>query len=894
MRRLVRPFIAALAMGALAFAAGAGAQPPAKSATAQPPKDVSPKKKRDFNPNSDNAEPPKKGNPITATDPKSMKVMKDYQVELLYSVPKDQQGSWVNLCHDPKGRLYVSDQYGALYRITPPPKGGDAKTTKIEKVNADIGEAQGLLWAFDALYVVVNSGKRASGLYRVTDKDGDDQLDTVELLRKFEGGGGEHGPHAVLLNPDGKRLTIVCGNQTKLLKFDSTKPAPVWGDDHLLPRMPDGRGFMRGVIGPGGAIYNVNPDGKNWELFAVGFRNEYDAAYNRQGDLFSYDADMEWDFNTPWYRPTRVCYVPAGAEFGWRNGAGKYPAYYADSLPAIDDIGPGSPTGVCFGYGAKFPAKYQDAFFICDWSYGKLYACHIAPKGAGYTCVHEEFVTGTPLPLTDVIINPVDGAMYFTIGGRQTQSGLYRVTYTGSESTELVKTPAKPKDAGFDPAGIRSGLEAELNRPMNANGIQALFGLMGETERADRFLRYEARVALEHQDPKLWAEKALTEKNPAAAIASLMALIRVSAVSPEHLNTEVNKGKPKADPALADKIVKALNAISFPALSEEQRLAMVRDYHVLFARFGKPTEENRLSTIQKLDAVYPTGMRYVDGELAQLLVYLEAPSAAAKTVKLLTAALTQEEQIEYARALRMLKTGWTPELQKEYFQWFVKSESYKGGMSFGGFLKQIKDDAVANLNEKDRIALKPILEAKPVAGAKSALPPRPFVKAYKLDDLIPKLEKGLAGGRDFDRGRKMFAAASCFGCHRFDNEGGSTGPDLTVASGRFSPRDLLESIIDPSKEISDQYAAVEIHTLDGKSVSGRIINLNGDTITLLTNMLDPSSTVNVNRRNIEEQKLSKVSMMPTGALDTLSEDEVMDLLAYVLSRADRTNKMFKK
>src|SRR5262245_47901469 len=168
---------------------------------------------------------------------------------------------------------------------------------------------------------------------------------------------------------------------------------------------------------------------------------------------------MEWDVNTPWYRPTRVCLAASGSEFGWRNGAGKWPAYYPDSLPAIVDIGPGSPTGVTFGYGAKFPAKYQDAFFICDWSYGKLYAVHLTPEASAYTGTFEEFVAGTPLPLTDVVVNPEDGAMYFTIGGRNTQSGLYRVTYTGSESTAAVGTPlAAPADAAAEARLLRSKL----------------------------------------------------------------------------------------------------------------------------------------------------------------------------------------------------------------------------------------------------------------------------------------------------------------------------------------------------------------------------------------------------------------------------------------------------
>ena len=125
----------------------------------------------------------------------------------------------------------------------------------------------------------------------------------------------------------------------------------------------------------------------------------------------------------------------AAAEFGWRNGAGKRPEFYPDNLPPTLNIGPGSPTGVTFGYGAKFPAKYQNALFMLDWSWGKLYAVHLEASGSSYTATKEEFLSGAPLPLTDAIIHPQDGAMYFTIGGRRVQSGLYRVTYVGKEST---------------------------------------------------------------------------------------------------------------------------------------------------------------------------------------------------------------------------------------------------------------------------------------------------------------------------------------------------------------------------------------------------------------------------------------------------------------------------
>ncbi len=821
--------------------------------------------------------------PVTATPGDQLKVAKGFKVELLYSVPKEEQGSWVCMTDLPDGRLIVSDQYDKGLFLVTPANGIDPAKTSVKPMDLTykgkpFGMAQGLCWAFDALYVVVNGN--GSGLYKVTASKKGGDLDTVELLRTFEAGAGEHGPHAVIKHPDGKRLTVVCGNQTKMVKYDTTKVPPHWGEDHLLPRLPDGKGFMAGVMGPGGCVYNVTPDGKKWELFSVGFRNQYDAAYDTRGNLFTYDADMEYDFNTPWYRPTRICQVTSGSEFGWRNGAGKYPAFYADSLPGICDIGPGSPTGVTFGTGAVFPAKYQEALFACDWSYGKLYAVHLSDTDTVQKGTAEEFISGTPLPLTDIVVNAKDGAMYFTIGGRKTQSGLYRVTYTGSESTEA---PRFPKLQTFH----RSDMERLHASQTEFKPVYVQKQLKSD----DRFLRFAARVALEHRDPKIWADQALAYEEPTAKITALLALTRVSADCPSHIKPT----SPKPDPALRGKILTSLGKLDFAKLTVEQRLELVRVYHALFNRFGMPTDDERTAWLAKYEPSFPTGNRLVDGELLQVFVYLQGEKAATKGVKLLQEGATQEEQLEYARALRMLKAGWTPESRKGYFEWFVKAQTYKGGASFGRFVEMMKEDAVKTLSAEEKVALKPILEAKAEASNLVVLKPRPFVKKYALDELVPMVEKGLkAGGRDFDAGRKMFAATSCFACHRYDNEGGAAGPDLTAIAGRFSQKDLLESIVDPSKEISDQYGAVEIDTLDGKKVVGRIVNLNGDNIMVNTDMLNPNGQVTVSRKDIDLMKPSKLSMMPAGLLDTLKEEELLDLLAYLLSRGDRKHAMFGK
>jgi putative heme-binding domain-containing protein len=743
--------------------------------------------------------------------------------------------------------------------------------------------------------------KPKHGLYRVHSRDGGDTFDKPELLREVRAG-GEHGAHAILLAPDGKSLYVVCGNQSKIMNpLAGSRVPKLWGEDHLLPRMPDGNGFMAGVLGPGGSIYKVDPDGKNWELFSTGFRNPFDAAFNRQGDLFTYDADMEWDMNTPWYRPTRVCLVTSGSEFGWRNGAGKWPDYYPDSLPAIYNVGPGSPTGMTFGYGVKFPAKYREALFLCDWSYGKMYAVHLTPKSSripknagneaadphscecGYKAEAEEFLSGSPLPLTDVVVNPKDGALYFTIGGRQTQSGLYRVTYMGKEPTGPRKDVHPPNDLS---RAERHKLEA-FHGKSDPAAVETVWPYL---DHPDRFVRFAARVAIEHQDPKSWQDRALSEKEPAKALAALLALVRAVAQDPFHHPRKPGDAIPGE--ALKEPILEALGRLPWDSLTYSQRLDLLRIYAILFNRMGRPDEATRNQLIAYFDPRFPARGREINAELCQLLVYLEAPDVAMKAMRLINEAPTQEEQLEYAKSLRILKAGWTSALRKEYFEWYLKAAHFKGGASLRGFLRIMKSDAIATLTAQEKEELKIVLEANPSSLTHIANKPRPIVKHWKLDKLDLLVEGGLHD-RDFDRGRRLFGEAQCFACHRFDSEGGAQGPDLTLASGRFSIRDLLESIVEPSKEISDQYAAVIITTTDGKVVTGRIVNYQGDSMSVMTNMLDPNDLINVNAKKVESIEKSKVSMMPEGLLDPFKEDEILDLAAYLLSRGDRKNKMFK-
>jgi len=809
-------------------------------------------------------------------------IVKDgFQAELLYDVPKDTQGSWVAMTVDPRGRLIVSDQYGALFRVTPPALGAPADTIQVAPLNVKLGHAQGLLYAFDSLYVMVaNDQPYKRGLYRLRDTNGDDQFDEVTLLRELEGG-GEHGPHAILKHPDGKSLTIVIGNQTKLTELAGSRVPPIWGEDHLLPRLWDGNGFMRGVLGPGGAIYQTDPAGKEWELQAVGFRNQYDAGYNRAGELFTYDADMEWDMNTPWYRPTRVNHVVSGGEFGWRSGAGKWPAYYPDSVGAVVDVGPGSPTGTVFGYGAKFPAKYQEAFYIADWSYGKLYAVHLKPDGASYVGEVEEFVSGQPLALTDVEINPVDGAMYFAVGGRRTQSALYRVTYTGKESTR----ESRGIRGGERDRRLRAELEAFHGQP-SEDALKHVWKNLGSQDRA---IRYAARVGLEWQPVETWREQALKETHPDRAIQSIIALARVTGRDEPHRKPE----SPQPDAALQGRMFDTLDRLDWARLDNRRRLDLLRAYTLALTRHGRPDAVRSEALRTKFEGLFPGDSPDQSYELAQFLVYFEAPSAAPQLMARLRSAGSMQEQMNYARTLRVLRTGWTPALREDYFKWYVEAAAFKGGSSLRGFLRDMKTNAVATLTEQELATLKPILDAQPqIKNPMELLAARTHVQDWMMADWSTITERDLRG-RNFERGRQLYGAVACSSCHRYNGDGGAVGPDLSGIAGRFSPRDLLESIIDPNKEISDQYGMIVVHKKNGDFVTGRVANMNNDTLNVAENMLAPGDFTNIKRGDIEKIEPSTISPMPEDLLNTLNREEVLDLIAFILSRGDSKGKMFR-
>jgi putative heme-binding domain-containing protein len=394
------------------------------------------------------------------TEPEGFKVLpavKDPYAEL--TGPKKKPFSLVNMCFDAKGRLLVSEEGGPILICTNPDKEGVFQDVK--PYCEIVKNCHGMCWVDDALYLVGNGPvgdgpkkRTTAGLFRCRDTKGADKIDEATLLHAFQGGMGEHGPHAIIHGPD-NHLYVVIGNHahaqvdgkqatlsahsplkrwpTGLMGPDQGKPGTT--EDVLLPRQNDAGGHAHNILAPGGTVWRFDKDFKTMSLFSAGYRNHFDAAFSPTGEMFTFDSDMEWDENLPWYRPVRVCHVTPGSDFVWRTGAANTPEYYVDSLPAAVNVGRGSPVGMDFYDHPAFPAKYRGCCFMGDWSLGIIYAIHLKRDGATYKAEAEKFCTGNPLNVTDLAVAP-DGSVYFTMGGRGSQGGVYRIV-----STKLLPEP---------------------------------------------------------------------------------------------------------------------------------------------------------------------------------------------------------------------------------------------------------------------------------------------------------------------------------------------------------------------------------------------------------------------------------------------------------------------
>lgn len=816
------------------------------------------------------------GAPEASLPAEELRVAPGLRAELVYSVPRARQGSWISLAIDPAGRIVASDERGGLYRLVPIPPGSSGTVQVAERLDVEIGPVHGMCFVEHDLYAVVNAREpEVSGLYRLRDPDGDGRFDPPELLKRLDGPdvlgpyAGEHGPHAIVPARDGRSLYVIGGNQGHRPEgLTGSRLAYEPGLDRLDPPHADPNGHPVGADVAGGWICNTDLDGKDWWLVAAGLRNAFDVAVDGEGELFAFDNEMEWDLGLPWYRPARFLHVVPGADFGWRFGSAVWPSGYADSLPAILEVGGGAPTGLVFGTKTSFPERWKKALFAGDWAFGRVLALELEEQGSTYSGSVTTLLEGRPLAVVDLAVG-VEGALYVLTGGRGTQSTLYRVTAQdddpGAEMSGKTGTSAS--------SSLLGSLQRLARIALCVPGVTMDIGddvvadVWLNLSHPDAFMRHAARSVLERSRLEAWLASYLAAEDPLAMAEASIALAHAG--KSEH----------------AALVFSRLEGLDLAAIDAVARRAALRAAVLAIARLARPTATERELLLAWLEPAFPTQDPESDALLVELLVDLESSRVARATVQLLDATADTTQALRLAWLLRRLKAGWSVDDRRAYFR-FLNGRAAKlgGGASFDGYMGVLRTDAIATLTEEEKEALGPVLETPSPADA-AAGTTRPFVRVYRVRDLLPALPR-LAEPRDLARGKRLFAETSCLSCHRMDGAGGSRAPDLSSAGARFSARDLVETILNPSQTITDQYRDTEIWTKDERVYVGSVQSEDAETLTLAIPEPSPERLV-IRKDEIALRRPAPLSRMPEGLLDTLELEEALDLLAYLIASEEQ-------
>lgn len=767
------------------------------------------------------------------------------------------EGSWIAMAFDSRGRLTISREDQGLLRMTL----ADNRQTisRVEPIKVELKECRGLLYANDYLYANANNSQ---AMYRLRLAE-NATVEDIQKLRAFPGKPG-HGRNDLALGPGGKLFSIY---------GDAVVPPK----ENVIDRTSPLRESRRRAPRSEGYLLRTDLDGKQWELVCTGLRNAYGLAIHPNGDVFTFDADNEYDLGSPWYRPTRILQLRSGADFGWRLAQDRWPPEFPDhpgnALPVID-VGRASPTAAMFGTQLNFPAPYRGALFVLDWAYGRVLAVHLAERGAGYRAALELFLQGQPLNVTDVCGGP-DGAMYLITGGRKTQSSLYRVEYTGPVAADAGQGQHELDCTAFSrkQRALCGKLEAFHGRA-DSKALDAAWPYLSD---ADPVIRYAARIAIEQLPPGEWQQRVFGSsvgEDGRAPWSAWLALL--------------DSGDASLVPTLLPRLLEAKST----RLSEQ--FILLHLYRQCFALNRAATMARRSQITPQLGGIWsglenqsssvsPAGDRAeLRRRLALLLADLDAPGIIDRICKSLLASAVQEDQIMGLLALRHTTMGWTLETRRTYFDALNGAARFVGGQGMPGFIDRLRSDALATLDETERSQLGNLLEAaKP---AEEPLPrPRPTVKQWKLADL-QALATERTGEGDPRRGKAVFHDALCSRCHRSGIAGPAVGPDLTFVARRFSRHDILESILEPSAVVAETYRNAQIQTDDGRVYIGRIASegdYRSENLLLSTDPLHPAAFVKIDKKKIVEHQLVATSPMPQGLLDGFTADEIFDLLAFL-------------
>jgi putative heme-binding domain-containing protein len=406
----------------------------------------------------------------------------------------------------------------------------------------------------------------------------------------------------------------------------------------------------------------------------------------------------------------------------------------------------------------------------------------------------------------------------------------------------------------------RRQLQSLLEKP-DASSLEKAWSVLASD---DPWLRNSARSVVESISLDQWRQRLQQETNIDRKLAALIAQSRVGA--------EIDCEELPLDS------------------SSERRLqeALFLTERMLASSTCRDAASSR-KMLKALRTLYPHEAVGINRQLSRMLAEHPDETFVPRTLGLLAGASEQTDRFHYLYVLRSVADRWSDPARQTYFEQLRRMNDFVGGEGMSEFQRLLREEAIAAVPEDERAVYRRILEQssrEPWRAEMESLTQqkRDVVRKWTLGDADDVLAQ-LKDERNLERGSKMFAAARCVACHRVGQRGGVAGPDLTSLAQRFSPRDILASIVEPSQVIAEQYTQDSLELHDGRLLTGRLApgDYRSSQLRIVPSLLEPDKVVTVPKAEISTRYVSAVSPMPTGLIDVLTREEIADLLAYLVA-----------
>ena len=158
-------------------------------------------------------------------------------------------------------------------------------------------------------------------------------------------------------------------------------------------------------------------------------------------------------------------------------------------------------------------------------------------------------------------------------------------------------------------------------------------------------------------------------------------------------------------------------------------------------------------------------------------------------------------------------------------------------------------------------------------------------------EVIDRYQSALTMAGDVERGRALFRR-TCAACHKLEGVGNQFGPELTQLDPKWQAADLLKEMLEPSAKINEKFQTTVFQLDSGKTVSGLIVEETPTAYKVIENPLAKAEPIEIAKDEVVAQKKSPISLMPKGLLDKLTREEILDLVAYIVAKGDKSHSLY--